>query len=66
MMLAAWEAGIGSVHAAVYDEPLARRLLGYPDGWRCDYLLSFGHPARPPRGEGDRLPLERVLHRERW
>jgi hypothetical protein len=29
-MLAAWELGIGSCHASVYDEPLARELLGYP------------------------------------
>ena len=66
MMLAAWELGVGSVHAAVYDEELTRRLLGYPDGWRCDYLLSFGYPARGPTGRGTRKPLEQLVHRERW
>lgn len=66
MMLCAWEAGIGSVHAAVYDEALARRLLGYPDGSRCDYVLSFGYPAERPRDEGARRPLDEVVHRERW
>ena len=66
MMLAAWELGVGSVHAAVYDEELTRRLLGYPDGWRCDYLLSFGYPARRPTGGGTRKPLEQLVHRERW
>ena len=66
MMLAAWELGVGSVHAAVYDEELTRRLLGYPDGWRCDYLLSFGYPARRPTGSGMRKPLEQLVHRERW
>lgn len=66
MMLAAWELGVGSVHAAVYDEELTRRLLGYPDGWRCDYLLSFGYPARGPTGSGTRKPLEQLVHRERW
>ncbi len=66
MMLAAWELGVGSVHAAVYDEVLARRLLGYPDGWRCDYLLSLGYPACPPSSAGAREPLERLVHRERW
>jgi nitroreductase len=30
MTLAAWELGIGSVPATVYDQPLARELLGYP------------------------------------
>ena len=66
MMLAAWEQGIGSVHAAVYDEPLTRRLLGYPDGFRCDVLLSFGYPARAPGPPSDRKPLESLVHRERW
>ena len=66
MMLAAWELGVGSVHAAVYDEELTRRLLGYPDGWRCDYLLSFGYPARGPTGRSTRKPLEQLVHRERW
>ena len=29
-MLVAWELGIGSVPATVYDEALCRELLGYP------------------------------------
>ncbi len=55
MMLAAWELGIGSVPATVYDHALARELLGYPADRHCEYLLSFGYPAdpadltRPPR-----------------
>jgi nitroreductase len=71
MMLAAWELGIGSVHAAVYEEAAARGLLGFPEGWRCDYMLSFGYPAdpaelmRPPRA-GGRRPLGEVVHRESW
>jgi nitroreductase len=66
MMVAARGLGIGSVHAAVYDEPLARELLGYPAGWRCDYLLSFGYPERPHGPPRDRKPLEELVHRERW
>lgn len=66
MMLAAWEQGIGSVHAAVYDDPLTRELLGYPEGFRCDVLLSFGYPARKPGPPADRKPLDELVHRERW
>lgn len=66
MMLAAWEQGIGSVHAAVYDESLARELLGYPAGWRCDYVLSFGYPARVAGPPSDRKPADDVVRRERW
>jgi nitroreductase len=71
MMLAAWELGVGSVPATVYDPDLARELLGYPATHHCEYLLSFGYPAdptdltRPPRG-GVRRPLTEVVHRERW
>ncbi len=71
MMLAAWELGIGSVPATVYDSELARRLLGYPDDQSCEYLLSFGYPAdpgdltRPPR-KGGRRPLSEVVREERW
>lgn len=66
MMLAAWSEGVGSVHAAVYDEDLARELLGFPNGFRCGYLLSFGYPAGPPTTEGSRRPFDDVVHRERW
>ncbi len=71
MQLAAWELGIGSVPATVYDQPLARELLGYPPDHHCEYLLSFGYPAdpddltRPPRA-GGRIALESLVHQERW
>ena len=71
MVLAAWDLGIGSVPATVYDHALASRLLGLPGGRRCDFLLSFGHPADPdeltaPKRAGGRLPLEALVHAERW
>jgi len=71
MMLVALELGIGSVHAAVYHQELARRLLGLPDERRCDYLVSFGYPKRDglldrPRRNVPRRPLAEVVHRDRW
>ena len=71
MMLAAWELGIGSCPATVYDQPIAREVLGHPEDRWCGYVLSFGFPAdeadltRPPKA-GGRRPLEDILHRERW
>jgi nitroreductase len=71
MVLAAWELGIGSVPATVYDHELAGRLLGLPDDQRCDFLLSFGYPSdeevlSAPNKAGGRVPIQSVVHEERW
>ncbi len=71
MTLAAWELGIGSVPATVYNQPLARELLGYPDDRWCEFFLSFGYPEKPEaltwaKRAGGRKPLEAVVHKERW
>jgi nitroreductase len=71
MMLAAWELGVGSCPATVYDQSIAREALGHPDERWCGYILSFGYPedpgdlTRPPRA-GGRRSLDEVIHRERW
>ena len=71
MMLVAWELGVGSVPATVYEHDLARRLLGLPDGQHCEFLLSFGYPAdvsdlERPLKAGGRRPLDDLVHSERW
>ena len=71
MMLVAWELGIGSVPATVYEHDLARRLLGYPEDHHCEYLLSFGYPADPAiltrsNKAGGRQALTDIVHDERW
>ena len=71
MMLAAWELGIGSVPATVYEQDRARELLGYPNDQHCEFLLSFGYPAdpdeltRPPK-PGGRKAIDDLIHEERW
>jgi nitroreductase len=71
MMLAAWELGIGSVPATVYEHDLARELLGYPADQHCEYILSFGYPAdpsdltRPPKA-GGRRDLDEMVRDDRW
>jgi nitroreductase len=71
MVLAAWELGIGSVPATVYDLDLAARLLGLPDDRRCDFMLSFGYPAdesklSAPNRAGGRVALEDIVREEHW
>jgi nitroreductase len=71
MLLAAWELGVGSCPATVYEQSIARAVLGFPEDRWCGYVLSFGYPADPedltraPKA-GGRRPLEEVIHRETW
>lgn len=69
MMLAAADLGIGSCHAGVADQPLARQLLGLPPDRDCAFLISLGYPAdRPlaPIRNPARRPFGEVVHRGRW
>ena len=71
MMLVAWELGVGSCPATVYDHPLVQELLGYPEGMLCEFILSFGYPADPAaltaaNRPGGRRPVEDIVHAERW
>ena len=71
MMLAGWELGVGSAFVTVYEHDRAQELLGYPDGYHCEFMISFGYPADPtdltrPLEPGGRRPLEELVHEERW
>ncbi|MHB8959003.1 MAG: nitroreductase family protein [Candidatus Limnocylindrales bacterium] len=71
MMLVAWELGIGSCPATVYEADRARAVLGYPADMHCEFMLSFGYPANPdvltkPNRAGGRKPVEDLVHREAW
>ena len=69
MMIAAADLGIGSGHAAVADQALARRILGLPEDRFCAHLVPLGYPAeRPlvPLRRPDRRPFEEVVHRGRF
>lgn len=71
MQLAAWELGVGSVPASIYEPEKARTILGFPPEWHLRIALSFGYPleeqklsAAPRRG--GRRPLEEIVHWEKW
>jgi len=69
IMVAAADLGIGSGHAGVFDQTLARKLLGFPEDRFCAYLIALGYPAdRPltPIVRPDRHPFEDIVHREHW
>lgn len=71
MQLAAWELGIGSVPASIYEAEKAREILGFPAEWHLRIALSFGYPldekkitAAPKKG--GRRSLEEIVHWDRW
>ena len=69
IMLAAADLGIGSGHAGVHDQELARRLLGVPGDRSCGLLIALGVPAdRPlrPIERPIRRPFTDVVHRGHW
>ena len=69
MMLAAASLGIGSGHAGVADQDMARGVLGFPADKFCAYLLLFGYPKDRPLElirRPDRRPFSDVVHRDRW
>ena len=71
MQLAAWEMGIGSCPASVYEFEKAREVLGFPPEWHVRIALSFGHPEEEEKlsaapKKGGRRDLEEVAHWERW
>ena len=71
MMLVAWERGVGSCPATVYEADRAREILGYPAEMHCEFMLSFGYPADPavltrPNQAGGRRPVEDLVHQETW
>ena len=71
MQLAAWELGIGSCPASVYELDKAREILKFPAEWHLRIALSFGYPlteqaiSAPPK-KGGRREFEEVVHWDRW
>ena len=69
IMLAAADLGIGSAHAAVAEQDLAREIIGYPEDRFCAWLIALGYPAdRPltPIKRPTRRPLDDIVHMGRW
>jgi len=71
MQLAAWEMGIGSCIATIYQPEQARELLDFPEAFHLHVALSFGYPADPsaliePPQAGGRKPMDEIIHWNGW
>jgi nitroreductase len=67
MQLAAWELGIGSCPASIYEPEKARAILGFPAELHLRLALSFGYPLNPsvltaPPQAGGREHLDELVH----
>ena len=71
MQLAAWELGVGSCPASLYEFEKTRAILGFPPELHLRIALSFGYPAdgetlsAPPK-RGGRRSLDEVAHWNKW
>lgn len=68
MQIAAWEQGVGSCIASIYQPDEAKALLGVPAEMSLNYALSFGYasPQHQPARLGGRKPLSDVVRWEEW
>ena len=71
MQLAAWELGVGSCPASLYEFDKTRAILGFPVEWHLRIALSFGYAldeeklSAPPK-KGGRAVFEEVVHWDKW
>jgi len=71
MQLAAWELGVGSVPASLYEHEKARAILGFPSELHVRIALSFGYPLEEEKisaapKQGGRRSLEEIVHWDKW
>jgi nitroreductase len=71
MQLAAWELGVGSVPASIYEPEKARQILGFLTEWHLRIALSFGYPLEEEKlstapKKGGRRALDEIVHWDRW
>ncbi len=71
MQLQAWELGVGSCLASIYDMEKARGILGFPKDLHLDIAISFGYPADEAKlsaapKKGGRKPFDEMVHWEKW
>ena len=71
MQLEAWELGVGSVPASIYQPEKARQILRFPNEWHLRIALSFGYPANEEKlteapKKGGRRPFDELVHWDKW
>lgn len=65
LMLAAESAGLSTLPMEGFDERRVRRVLGIPRTCVVPVVIALGY-ARPQPRTKTRLPIETLIHREKW
>lgn len=71
MQLAAWELGVGSCLASLYEFDKTREILKFPAEWHLRVALSFGYAVETeilsaPPVKGGRMSLAEIVHFDKW
>ncbi len=68
LMVAAWAEGITSCPTSLHRPECAAEVLGLPEGHSVASVIALGYPDRkhPLSGGRQRLPLDELIHWERW
>lgn len=68
LQLAAWELGVGSCIANIYEQAEGKALLGIPQEMNFYCMISFGYPSaeHKPAQLGGRKSLDEVVRWETW
>ncbi|MBC7869539.1 MAG: nitroreductase family protein [Chitinophagaceae bacterium] len=68
LQLAAWDLGVGSCIAAIYQPDAAKTLLGIPADSNFYAAISFGYPSseHKPFKMGGRKSLDDLVRWEKW
>ena len=67
ILLGVVEQGLGACFVGAYDAQEVAKIFGLPDHVRPVGLITLGYPAEKPRKtKTPKLPLEKLVHAERW
>ena len=64
--LCATAEGLGTCWIGSFDEQQVKDILGIPEGVRVVELLPLGYPRDPAPVEKKRMPLDDIVHYDRW
>ncbi len=66
LALCAAAEGLGTCWIGAFDEERVKSLLGIPAAVRVVELMPLGYPREAKAPPKQRLPIDRILRRERW